>query len=179
MGTGQLLEITSRILWPLRLLPYPWGDLDHTEPPTLPCCPQWARASCPQAEAAWQWWVGARTCPAYFCCLAWSVFSSGLFVLGRGSNCGQALWARQPLAPAACLTGSSFSDSRQAQPLISWPSRLLAGALCPYTCSNPPKEDKAQGCFTAHTLLPVPSLFLQAHHPGGCLLSHPSTQART
>ena len=138
---------------------------------------QWAMASCPQAEAVWQRRVESETCPACSCCLAWAVFSLELSQPGRDSNCGRALWVRQPLPAAASLMGSIFSDSRQAQPLIPCPPFLKLG---PSTHAPAPGHKQAsgpQGRFSARALLPFPSLLLQAHHPEA-LCPQPPPQLR-
>lgn len=98
---------------------------------------------------------------------------------GRDSNCGRALWLRQALPAAASLVGSSFSDSRQAQPLIPCPPFLKLG---PSTRAPAPGHKQAsgpQGCFAARALLPFFSFLLQAHHLDAlCPLTPSSAQAR-
>lgn len=115
------------MLWPRRPPPLPRGDLDIGEPPSWP-------AAC-SGQALWQRKVGAWTCPACSCCLAWAVFSLRLFVSRRGSNCGRALWVRQPLAPLLPPSwgAASVIPSRPSLWFPGLPSPQ-AGTLCP--CAN-------------------------------------------
>lgn len=126
--------------------PQPWGDLDHVQPLI------WA--SCAQAAAVWQWMVGARTCPACACCLAWAVVSSVVCAV-RGSSCSQALWVRQPFAPCRLLTGSSFSESQQALPPAgaSVPVPVAGHALSPSLPSS--------SFITWETLCPRPNTWFR------------------
>lgn len=84
------------------------SDLNQCGTPMVAHC----RSSVPGPAVLRQRLPGSRgwepaCCPTHYCCLAWAVFSLGLFVLGRGSNCGQALWVKQPPCPTS-LMGNSF-----------------------------------------------------------------------
>lgn len=159
------------------LRPSTSGSFGPRDPPTLALgwlrpvqsCPSWPTAFSGPGPLSSGWGClaaeGGSQRPALPAPVVWL----GLF-LAWGCLCREeaAIVARpcgwgSPLSPCCLLYWEQLQWFPAGPAYDSLVCPASSWALCPRTCSRPPTGVGAQGCFSAHTLLPFPSLLLQVH----------------